>query len=257
MATLDTTAAESPRAATAPAQSWWRPRRVDLMALGVWAASRIVILVVSLVALASRSGTSWTGLWDRWDWERYLTIAEYGYTSGKGPAYDTNLVAFFPGFPLVVRAVHVVVRNWTVSGLLVSLVAGAAAVVALARLTEFEWSEWHTRRPDADEDSRAGSRAAVTAVLLLVCAPAAIFLAAGYTESLFLAFAVPAWLAARRRHWVAAGVLTALACTVRVNGVFVAAGIIVMFALSRPAARDWKRAPALALPVVSVVAYMG
>jgi hypothetical protein len=93
-------------------------------------------------------------------------------------------------------------------------------------------------------------------VLLLVCAPAAVFLTAGYTESLFLALGIPAWLAARRRRWVLAGVLTALACVVRIDGAFEAVGIAVMFVLSRPKARDWARSPALALPLAAVGGYM-
>jgi hypothetical protein len=82
----------------------------------VWAGSRVVVLAISLAAQASRHGTTWLGLWQRWDWDRYLTVAGYGYTSGKGPAYDTNIVAFFPGYPAVLRAVHLVVRDWVVSG---------------------------------------------------------------------------------------------------------------------------------------------
>jgi hypothetical protein len=204
------------------------------------------MLVISVAALASQHGTSWLGLWQRWDWERYLTIAEYGYTSGKGPAYDSNIVAFFPGYPVVLRAVHLVVRNWVVSGLLISLVAGAVACVALARLTQLE---------QRDRSGAESGRAAVTAVLVLVCAPAAVFLAAGYTESLFLALAVPAWLAARSRRWILAGVLTALAAAVRIDGAFEAAGIAVMFLLSRPKARDWARSPALALPAAAIGGY--
>lgn len=218
------------------------------------------MLAISLAALAAQHGTSWLGLWQRWDWDRYLTIAEYGYTSGKGPAYDSDIVAFFPGYPMVLRAVHLVVRNWAASGLLISLVAGAVACVALARLTQFEW---RARRVPGDDHGPGGAPArddsrwaALTAVLLLVCAPAAVFLAAGYTESLFLAFAVPAWLAARRRRWVLAGVLTALACVVRIDGAFEAAGIAVMFLLSRPRARDWARSPALLLPLAATGGYM-
>jgi hypothetical protein len=224
-------------------------RRTDRLALALWAGSRVVMLAISLAALASQSGTSWLGLWQRWDWDRYLTIAEFGYTSGKGPAYDTNIVAFFPGYPAVLRLVHFVVRNWVVSGLLISLVAGAVACVALARLAEFEW------RARGERAGGTPGRAAVIAVLLLVCAPAAVFLAAGYTESLFLALGIPAWLAARQRRWVLAGVLTALACAVRIDGVFEAAGIGVMFLLGRPKVRDWTRAPALLLPLVAVGGY--
>jgi hypothetical protein len=225
----------------------WRPRRTDLIALGLWGASRLVMLAISLAALASRPGTSWLNLWQRWDWDRYLTIAGHGYTSGKGPAYDTNIVAFFPGYPGLLRAVDLVVRNWVVSGLLISLVAGAVACVALARLTEYEWR--------ARQAPGSPGWVVATSVLVLVAAPAAVFLAAGYTESLFLALGLPAWLAARRRQWVLAGALTALACTVRIDGAFEAAGIAVMFLLGRPRARDWARSPALALPLVAVGAY--
>jgi hypothetical protein len=232
-----------------PAFPWWRPRRTDLLALAVWAASRVVMLAISLAVLASQSGPSWLSLWQRWDWDRYLTIAEYGYTSGKGPAYDSDIVAFFPGYPAVLRAVHFVVRNWVVSGLLISVIAGAVACIALARLTEFEW------RARGERAGGTPGRAAVIAVLLLVCAPAAVFLAAGYTESLFLALGIPAWLAARQRRWVLAGVLTALACAVRIDGVFEAAGIGVMFLLGRPKAHDWARSPALLLPLVAVGGY--
>ena len=231
----------------------WRPRPVDRTALGVWVTTRAFVLLISLYSrFATSSGTSssWLNLWQHWDWYRYLTVAEYGYTSGKGPAYDENITAFLPGYPMALRLVHFVVRDWAASGLLLSLVAGGVAVVALARLTEFEYDQRH---PDADPETRR--RAARTAVLLLVCAPAAIFLAVGYTESLFLAFAVPAWLAARRGQWVRSGILLAFACTIRINGLFVLAGVVVMFLASRPSRRDWARSPALLLPIAAAGAY--
>jgi 4-amino-4-deoxy-L-arabinose transferase-like glycosyltransferase len=40
---------------------------------------------------------------------------------------------------------------------------------------------------------------------------------------------------------VAAGVMVALACTVRINGLFAAADVVVMFVLSRPGRREWLR----------------
>ena len=232
---------------------WWRPRPVDRTALGVWVTTRALVLLLSLYArYATKSGSSssWLNLWQHWDWYRYLTIAEYGYTSGKGPSYDENITAFLPGYPMALRLVHFVVRNWAVSGLLLSFVAGGVAVLALARLTEFEYDRRH---PDADPETRR--RAARTAVLLLVCAPAAIFLAVGYTESLFLAFAVPAWLAGRRGQWTRSGILLAFACTIRINGLFVLAGVAVMFLAARPTRRDWVRAPGLLLPIAAAGAY--
>jgi len=247
-------AVRPPQPPSAPRRRWWpRLSRVDRTALGVWLVTRAGLFVLSLYsryATSSGKSSSWLGLFQHWDWYRYLTVAEYGYTSGKGPAYDQNITAFLPGYPLTLRFVHFVVRDWAVAGLLISFVAGGVAVVALARLTEFEYRRRH---PDGtDEQTR---RAARTAVLLLVCAPAAVFLAVGYTEALFLAFAVPAWLAARRGQWVRAGILLAFACTIRINGLFVLAGIGVMFLASRPTRRDWVRSPALLLPVAAAGAY--
>ena len=255
--TADAPPPQAPAPVPAPdRQPWWRLSRTDVRALYAWAASRLGILVISLAASAAGYGPSWLDLWQRWDWDRYLTIAAYGYTSGKGPAYDSNIVAFFPGYPLAVHAVQLVVRNWVVSGLLISLVTGAVACIALARLAEFEWHARRARIGEAGPANGEPGRAAVTAVLLLVCAPAAIFLAAGYSESLFLALAIPAWLAARRGRWVPAGVLTALACTVRIDGAFEAAGLGVMFLLSRPRVRDWARSSALLLPLAAIGGYM-
>lgn len=207
----------------------------------------------------SKSPASWLSRWERWDWVHYQRIAEYGYFDsipGGDPARG-NRPAFFPGFPLVLRAVHTVVTDWTVAGLLISLVSGAVAVVALARIAGLG-------RPDG---ALAGQRAAV----ILLFSPAAVFLAAGYTESLFLAFALPAWLAAKNRHWRAAGILAAAGTTVRISGLFLAAAIVVEFLLAqRERSADGDRIAHrtgrlrrlrplswCALPVVPVAAFTG
>ncbi|MFF3763813.1 mannosyltransferase family protein [Streptomyces sp. NPDC001922] len=174
----------------------------------------------------------------QWDWHHYRDIAREGYfPDGAGPwltGWD-NREAFFPGFPLLLRAVHVVVPDWAAAGLLISLVAGAVAVVALARIARLHL-------PGTDGGRRT--------VLLFLFSPCAIFLAAGYTEALFLAFALPAWLAAQRRAWPLAAVLTALATTVRISGLFLAAAVAVRFALALRGRRDRSALPWVALPAV-------
>ncbi|MFF3991861.1 mannosyltransferase family protein [Streptomyces cyaneofuscatus] len=179
----------------------------------------------------------------QWDANHYLHIARDGYfPAGTGPGMDgwDNREAFFPGFPLLLRAVHVVIPSWTAAGLLISLVAGAAAVLALSRLASSYVSE--------DTDGRR------TALFFLL-SPCAVFLAVGYTEALFLAFALPAWLAAQRHRWAPACALTALATTVRVSGLFLAAAIAVLFALSAWSGKGWRGAPWLALPALPPLAY--
>lgn len=179
----------------------------------------------------------------QWDWFHYLAIARDGYfPDGAGPwsAEWDNREAFFPGFPLLLRATHTLVPDWTVAGLLISLVAGAVAVVALARVARL-----HLSHPDA------GRRAA----LFFLVSPCAVFLAVGYTEALFLAFALPAWLAAQRRDWPCAALLATAATAVRVSGLFLAAALALHFVLTARAHRQWRRLPWLALPALSPALY--
>ncbi|MFD7256433.1 mannosyltransferase family protein [Streptomyces sp. NPDC059874] len=181
--------------------------------------------------------------WQQWDWWHYLHIAQDGYfPAGAGPwtAGWDNREAFLPGFPLVLRAVHAVVPHWAAAGALISFVAGGVAVLALARIAR-------RQLPDAE----AGRRT----VLFFLLSPCAVFLAAGYTEALFLALALPAWLAAQRRNWPAAGVLACLACSVRATGLFLLAALALLFVLTARGRGDWRSAPWLCLPALAPVAY--
>jgi hypothetical protein len=207
--------------------------------LAVWLASRVAVAVVALggvTALSSEAVGTLPGpleRWLRWDARLLRTIAEHGYGGGPDADPDTPLEAFFPGFPLVLRAVHVVVPDWAAAGLLVSLVASAVACVALARIAEL--------------DGVDGRRA----VLYLVASPWAVFLAAGYSEALFLALALPGWLAARSGRWPLAGLLVAAACTVRISGAFLAAALAVQYLVERRGRLHldvlWLLAPGVAL----------
>ncbi|MFC5819590.1 mannosyltransferase family protein [Nonomuraea harbinensis] len=200
-------------------------------ALLIWFGSRIGLLVTTLLGVSLHE---YLGRWERWDAHLFVTIARFGYDGDPARPADDGLPAFFPGLPAALRLVHLVVPDWSAAGLIVSLVAGAVAMVALARLAEHEGAQgW-------------------MAVLGLVLFPAAVFLSAGYSESLFLAFAIPAWLAARQGRWPAAAALAAGASCVRITGLFLAAALIAEFALSRAPLR---RAPWLAVPFLPLAGY--
>jgi hypothetical protein len=156
-------------------------------------------------------------------------------------------VAFLPGFPQLLHIVHWIVPNWIVAGLVLSLLAGGVAAVALGRIGALETS------------AELSVPAARNSVLFFVLAPAAVFLAAGYTESLFAAFAFSAWYFARTDRWRAAVLLAAAASCVRVNGLFLAAAIALEFLLAGPERRSWRQLPLLvvpALPFAAFVAYL-
>jgi hypothetical protein len=226
-------------AARSPSRGWSRLaarlRRLDFddrAALGMWAAVHLPLLVLAWAASwAYRTGTAFaplTGAFDHWDAAIYRNIAEYGYFSPHSMAHS---VAFFPGYPLVLAAAHLVLRNWVLSELAVSAVAGCFAVVSLARL--------------------AGDRRAVAYLLAM---PAAVFLMVGYTESLFLALAVPAWRAASRGRYGHAALLAGLAGLVRADGAFLAAALAVM-ATADPRGRRLRDAGTACLGLAGPAAY--
>jgi hypothetical protein len=174
--------------------------------------------------------------WDRWDVGLFRKVAEFGYAGYPEHYPDRGIEAFFPGLPLVLRLVHLVVPDWTAAGLLVSLVAGASACVALGRLAVLE------------------GVSAPRTVLYLVLSPYAVFLFAGYSEALFLACALWGWLCAREDRWVPAALLVAAAASVRVSGLFLACGLVVQYAVATRG-RPRPEAAVLLAPFVVVLGY--
>jgi len=189
----------------------------DRTALGMWAAAHLALLALAWAAAwafrATRQHAPLTGAFEHWDAVLFRNIAEYGYF---GPHTIPNNAAFFPGYPAVLAACHLILRNWVLSELVVSAVAGCFAVVALARLA-------------------GGSRA----VLYLLTTPAAIFMMVGYTESLFLALAIPAWHAAARGRWWRAALFAGLAGLVRPSALFMIPALALMASTGYRGPGNW------------------
>ena len=194
-----------------PAACWRRLDSGDRAVLGLWAAAHLALFILAWAAAwvyrGNPSHAPLTGAFEQWDAVRLRNVAQYGYFS---PNTMPNNVIMFPGFPLTLAAAHVLLRNWTLSELVVSGVAGCFAVVSLARLARNH-----------------------RAVLYLLAMPAAVFLTVGYAECLFLAFAIPAWHAATRGRWWRAAALAGLSGLVRVDAAFLILALAVM-ALAGP-----------------------
>jgi hypothetical protein len=218
-------------------------------ALRVWLLTRLSMVVLSVAgSWVTAGGTAgaqpgFLALWDRWDVRVFVKIAEFGYLGYPRYYPDTGTAAFFPGMPGALWVVRLLTQDWVAAGLVISLVAGGVATAALARLAA------------ADHDEVAARRS----VLYLAVSPFAVFLAAGYSEALFLAFALTAWVAARQQRWLLAGALAGVAGTVRVTGLFLGAALIVQWAVSAgdgPRGRRWRDLPPLLLPWAAVATYI-
>src|SRR3954463_3277643 len=144
----------------------------------------------------------------RWDSVWYLAIANDGY-----PADDPRRAAFFPLYPLLVRAVNAVVREPIVAGTLVSLACFAVALVLLHRLTELE----------------LGAPAARATVWALALFPGAVFFSAVYSEALYLALSVGCLYAARTGRFGWAALAGALGAATRSAGVVLVVPLAVMW----------------------------
>jgi hypothetical protein len=218
-----------------------RLTKADLSTLRWWLVTRVAVLIAvgaSAWLLTSGNGKP-SGIfarWVQWDAVNFNVIAQFGY-AGDGSRKAPYFEAFFPGFPLTLRPLVNLGVPVGLAGLLISATALAVAVVALRRLGDLE----------------AGAGVGERAALLLMLSPWAVFLMAGYSEALFLAFAIPAWFAAKRGHWWLACALAMGAFSTRVTGLFLALALIVQFVLY---AKDrWTKWPALFLPFFPPLLY--
>ncbi|WP_285707269.1 mannosyltransferase family protein [Microtetraspora sp. NBRC 16547] len=213
-------------------------RPADRTALLIWFFWHVATYIYMVLAAPGRTEAPLLDRLTPWDADNFIAIARYGYDGAPDMTDAPKLVAFFPGLPLLLRNLHWLIPDWSLSIVLVTLVASAVVAVALSRLSD---------------SYREGT--GTWTVLAFFLSPWAVFMLAGYSEAPFLALAIPAWLLARRGRWAAASVCAALASSIRVSGLFLALGLAVMFLVAENG-RQWRKLPWLVLPGVPVLAYM-
>jgi hypothetical protein len=151
-------------------------------------------------------------VWFRWDTIWYLKIAAFGYSSQDGT------LAFMPLYPWLVRGLGALTGNYLLSALIIS---NLACLLALFLFYEVVLDKFQNKE------------IALWGTFLLASFPSAFFLFTAYTDSLFLALALAAWLFARRGMWPAAGLLAALATLCRLQGALLSIVFLWVFLSSR------------------------
>ena len=136
-------------------------------------------------------------VWERWDTSWYLKIAAFGYDPADGT------VSFSPLYPWLIAGLGVLIGNYLLTALLISNLAALAVFFLF----------YEVARAEGLTSKQAGF-----AVLSLALFPSAFFLFAAYTDALFLALALGAWLATRQKHWFLAGLLGGFATLTRLQG---------------------------------------
>ncbi len=200
--------------------------------LVVFLAARIGLSLLSVVAVdlieplppvhvPGRAAPAATPGWhnaidatERQDAVWYLRLADDGWSG------DDASAAFFPLYPLTVRAVAWVLPGDTLlAALLVSNLAFLGALLALFALTTEAF----------------GDRVARRAIVVAAIFPTAFFFLAPYTESLFLLLSILTFRAARHDRWGHVAVWGALAALTRSVGLVLIPALLVEAFASRRA----------------------
>jgi hypothetical protein len=209
------------RGSDGPAPASARPwRGACLTALWVWLASHLAMVLLSVVARLPRgsSGGPLSRLLYDWQWgdsDHYVFLAQHGY----GLKWEET--AFFPVYPLLIRAFDAVVPgNGFVASLVVSSLAGYATLALMHRLTAYE----------------LGEEIAGRAVYYMAAFPLAFFLNIGFNTSVYLLAVLGALYCARRGVWWAAGLCAGVASGTRSAGVIV--GLVLLYEYLRQ--RRWR-----------------
>ncbi len=147
-------------------------------------------------------------MWLRTDSPSYLGIAENWYVTEGDPRFH---IVFFPLYPLCIRGLSYITGSYFTAAMLTSNLFAIGAAIACYELTALEM-------PFAE------AKASVRYMLIL---PAAFFLGAPMTESLFLFLSLLTLYFARKRRFVLSCIFAALCGFSRLPGILLAVPVAV------------------------------
>lgn len=170
--------------------------RWPLWLVGWWALGRLIVLAA---ATSTHAASRFAGSDGNW----YRTVARSGYWALAGHSSDP---AFFPLYPILLRAVHSLGVGWGVAGPLLSNAAFLLGLAAFYLLTDDLFGEELARR----------------AATYLAVFPLGYVFSMTYPESAVFGLMAAASLAALRRHWWIAALCAAAAALGRPEALFLA-----------------------------------
>jgi hypothetical protein len=187
-----------------------------------YGASRLLVLAAAGVVAAAQQPrpasargpildvlTSWDGLW-------YFDVVRHGYphtVPANVTYFDSEArTAFFPAYPLFVRAADRVLPGGDVfAGLALNLILGAVAVLLAGLIARRLY----------------GARVAGRAMVLMALFPGSFVLSFSYSEALMLALVAATLLLLLEERWVLAGIAAAVATASRPNAIAIVAACAV------------------------------
>lgn len=144
----------------------------------------------------------------------YLHIAEFGY---EATGEYAKLIVFYPLYPFLIRIMHLVVGDYFIAGILVSILSLIAA----------SWYIYSLLRDEYDNIT------ALRGVLLVQLYPFSVFLNGVYTESLFIFLTAVVFYYVRKGRWKIVALAAFLASLTRTQGVVLFFPVVYEYCLAR------------------------
>lgn len=210
-----------------------RRREIRIIAVSVGVRLAVYLISAGILVMFGQytqplAFSDFLGAWTRWDSPHYIDVARYGYSGAIEDGKHLFLV-FYPLLPWLLKLLHLVISDYRLCGVLLSMVCYAVGSLYFYKLTEREF----------------GERAAENATAMLAVFPFAFFFGAVLTESLFLAISAAFLYYLREHRWGLVALLGFLACLTKVQGVLLAVAVAaeLLYAehfLKKLRAGEWK-----------------
>ena len=152
------------------------------------------------------SGKFSNNFWENlanWDGGHYLGIAREGYK-------EKFQYAFFPLYPLAIKATNQIIQNFLVSAILISVSSAFLGLHLLYKLVAMDFDK----------------KVARYTIFLLLIFPTSFYFLTAYSEGLFFLLAVATFFFLRKGNLGLAVILAALASATRLVGLAVVLGLI-------------------------------
>lgn len=162
----------------------------------------------------------WLAVWGVWDSGWYLRLAQFGYSniiSLRTATFGQANYAFFPLYPLLMNIFEKVLKDYFISGLLVSNISLVVACVYLFKLTRLDFDD----------------KTSLRAILYCLLWPVAFIFSGVFTESLYLALAIAAFYYARKNNWLLACILGFFLALTRSIGVLIVIPLIYEYLITK------------------------
>jgi hypothetical protein len=240
--------------AGAPGDAW---RRAVVVGLAAYVVARLCVIAGAGVRAAQlvvdartdgtpepSAGSTITQVLTSWDGRWYLELVRRGYPDSIPPDITYEQLearaAFFPVYPLVVRAADAVLPGGdTFAALAVNFVLGAVSVVLVGLLAR--------RLFDVSVAARA--------MTLYAVFPGSFVLSFAYSEAVLIVLAAACLVLLLDQRWVLAGIAAALATGARPNGVALVVACAVASFLAIRRERAWRSLIAVALAPLGFLAF--